>query len=32
MPLGQFIQPTAYRGSVTGVLNGFATFWNVRPA
>ena len=32
MPLGQFIQPTAYRSSVTGVLNGFATFWNVRPA
>ncbi len=32
VPLGQFVQPTAYRTSVTGVLNGFATFWNVRPA
>jgi peptide/nickel transport system substrate-binding protein len=32
VPLGQFVQPTAYRSSITGVLNGFATFWNVRPA
>jgi peptide/nickel transport system substrate-binding protein len=32
VPLGQYIQPTAYRNNVTGVLNGFATFWNVRPA
>ena len=31
-PLGQYIQPTAYRKSITGVLNGFPTFWNVRPA
>ena len=30
-PLGQFAQSTAYRG-ITGVLDGFATFWNVRPA
>ena len=30
-PLGQFAQGTAYRG-ITGVLHGFATFWNVRPA
>jgi peptide/nickel transport system substrate-binding protein len=30
-PLGQFAQSTAYRG-ITGVLKGFATFWNVRPA
>lgn len=30
-PLGQFAQNTAYRG-ITGVLKGFATFWNVRPA
>ncbi|HEY0419617.1 MAG TPA: hypothetical protein VGC80_08870 [Acetobacteraceae bacterium] len=29
-PLGQYQQPTAYRSSLTGVLNGFATFWNVR--
>jgi peptide/nickel transport system substrate-binding protein len=31
-PIGQYFQPTAYRTSITGVLNGFATFWNVRPA
>ena len=31
-PLGNYIQPTAHRASVTGVLPGFATFWNVRPA
>jgi peptide/nickel transport system substrate-binding protein len=30
-PLGQFAQSTAYRG-LTGVLKGFCTFWNVRPA
>jgi peptide/nickel transport system substrate-binding protein len=32
VPLGQFVQPTAYRTSLTGVLKGFPTFWNVRPA
>lgn len=31
-PLGQYFQPTAYRSGITGVLDGFATFWNVRPA
>ncbi|MFC0408881.1 ABC transporter substrate-binding protein [Roseomonas elaeocarpi] len=31
-PLGQYLQPTAYRSNVSGVLDGFATFWNVRPA
>jgi peptide/nickel transport system substrate-binding protein len=31
-PLGQYLQPTAYRTSITGVLDGFATFWNVRPS
>jgi peptide/nickel transport system substrate-binding protein len=29
-PLGQYFQPTAYRTDITGVLRGFATFWNVR--
>ena len=29
MPVGQYIQPTAYRADLTGVLGGFATFWNV---
>ncbi|MBV9782204.1 MAG: ABC transporter substrate-binding protein [Acidisphaera sp.] len=31
-PLGQYKQPTAYRKRITGVLDGTATFWNVRPA
>ncbi|HEX3951950.1 MAG TPA: ABC transporter substrate-binding protein [Stellaceae bacterium] len=31
-PLGQHFQPTAFRKSITGVLNGFPIFWNVRPA
>ena len=30
VPLGQYLQATAYRESLTGVLNGFAIFWNVR--
>ena len=30
-PLGQFAVTTAYRG-LQGVLRGFPTFWNVRPA
>ncbi len=30
IPLGMYFQPTAYRTSLTGVLPGFATFWNVR--
>ncbi|PHK95396.1 ABC transporter substrate-binding protein [Pseudoroseomonas rhizosphaerae] len=32
LPLGQYMQPTAHRNSITGVLDGFPTFWNVRPA
>jgi peptide/nickel transport system substrate-binding protein len=32
IPLGQYAMMTAYRKSITGVLNGFPTFWNVRPA
>jgi peptide/nickel transport system substrate-binding protein len=32
VPLGQFVQHTAYRTSLTGVLPGFPTFWNVRPS
>ncbi len=31
-PTGQYLQPTAYRRNITGVLEGFATFWNVRRA
>jgi len=32
IPLGQYIQPVAYRNTITGVNLGFATFWNVRKA
>ena len=32
LPLGEYKQPTAYRKSVAGVLDGTAVFWNVRPA
>ena len=30
VPLGQYLQATAYREQLSGVLNGFAIFWNVR--
>ena len=30
VPLGQYFQATAYRSSLSGVLDGFATFWNIR--
>jgi peptide/nickel transport system substrate-binding protein len=29
-PLGQYQQPTAYNTSIEGMLNGFATFWNIK--
>ncbi|MDB5376652.1 MAG: putative peptide transporter periplasmic-binding protein y4tO [Rubritepida sp.] len=29
-PLGQYLQPTAFRSNITDVNEGFATFWNVR--
>ena len=32
IPMGQYLQPTAYRTSLEGVLNGFALFWNVQRA
>ena len=32
IPVGQYIQPTAYRADLTGVLGGFATFWNLARA
>ncbi len=32
-PVGAYLQPTAYRSDmITGLNQGFATFWNVRPA
>ncbi|MCK8784034.1 ABC transporter substrate-binding protein [Roseomonas sp. NAR14] len=30
VPLGQYFQATAYRRGLSGVLPGFATFWNLR--
>ena len=30
IPVGQYIQPTAFRADLTGMGGGFATFWNVR--
>ena len=29
-PLGHYLQRTAYRSNLTGLLEGFATFWSVR--
>jgi hypothetical protein len=28
--LGQILQPTVYRSTVTGVTDGFPRFWNVK--
>ena len=30
VPLGQNFQPTAYRSDLSGLLDGFAIFWNVK--
>jgi peptide/nickel transport system substrate-binding protein len=32
LPLGQILQPTAYRREVSGILPGFAKFWSVEKA
>jgi peptide/nickel transport system substrate-binding protein len=32
LPLGQILQPTAWRDSLSSVLPGFAKFWSVRKA
>ena len=32
LPLGQILQPTAYRRGLSGILPGFAKFWSVRKA
>lgn len=32
LPLGQILQPTVYRSSLTAILPGFAKFWSVRKA
>ena len=31
-PLGQLLQPTAYKAALTGILSGFVIFWNVKHA
>jgi peptide/nickel transport system substrate-binding protein len=31
-PIGQYKQPTAHRKGITGILDGTAVFWNVRPS
>jgi peptide/nickel transport system substrate-binding protein len=31
-PIGQYKQPTAYRKAITGILDGTAVFWSVRPS
>lgn len=30
IPLGQALVPVAHRAALTGMLNGFSMFWNVR--
>ena len=30
-PLGQYLQPTAYRTRLSGMNDGFSTFWNIKP-
>ena len=32
IPLGQILQPTSYRTTLTGVLDGIPKFWNVRKS
>jgi peptide/nickel transport system substrate-binding protein len=32
IPLGQMFQPTSFNNHISGVLNGFAIFWNVKKA
>ena len=30
IPLGQVLAPTVHRTAITGLLDGFCLFWNVR--
>jgi peptide/nickel transport system substrate-binding protein len=30
-PIGQYLQPTAYRSRLDGIMNGTAVFWGVKP-
>ncbi|MGI4952773.1 MAG: ABC transporter substrate-binding protein [Janthinobacterium lividum] len=32
IPTGQILQPTAWRSGITGIPDGFAKFWGVRPS
>lgn len=31
-PIGQYFQPSVHRAAITGIGDGTAVFWNVRPA
>ena len=31
-PMGQYLQPTSFRSNLSGIQDGFATFWNVRKS
>jgi peptide/nickel transport system substrate-binding protein len=31
IPVGEYLQPTAYRSNISGILDGTAVFWNVKP-
>jgi peptide/nickel transport system substrate-binding protein len=30
LPIGQYLNPTAYRSDLTGMMKGFPVFWNLR--
>ena len=30
VPLGQTFSPTSYQNDISGILNGFVIFWNVK--
>jgi peptide/nickel transport system substrate-binding protein len=30
LPIGQYLNPTAYRNDLTGMMKGFPVFWNLR--
>ena len=32
LPVGQYFQPSVHRAAITGIGDGTAVFWNVRPA
>jgi peptide/nickel transport system substrate-binding protein len=32
VPLGQNFYPTGFRSDITGIMDGFVIFWNVKRA